>query len=68
MQVTTQKRQFASGAEAVAHYYRRGFSRVAMGAEELPEGIILMDDGINIVRIKRQDPLKWVATEHWVED
>lgn len=66
MHISIGKREFASGAEAVAYYLKGGFSRVE--DDETSEGVIVMDDGINIVRIQHTALLLWVATEHWVED
>lgn len=55
----TKTREFASGAEAIAHYVGRGFSR----DEETFDSAIVMDDGYCVVRIERKGMLDWVATE-----
>jgi hypothetical protein len=55
----TKTREFASGAEAMAHYVRLGFTR----DEETYDSAIVMDDGICVVRIEHKGMLDWVATE-----
>lgn len=55
---------FASGAEAVAYFFERGFTTVEDGAT----GVRVMDDGVNVVRIEHLGLLEWKATILSLED
>lgn len=51
---------FASGVEATAHFLKRGFTTVEEASRH-PD-LRVMDDGINVVQIRRVAMLEWVAT------
>jgi hypothetical protein len=60
--VKTTEFRFASGAEAVAHFYKQGFETIEVEREHQSPDVRVMDDGINIVQIRRAEMLDWVAT------
>lgn len=60
--VKTTEFRFASGAEAVAHFFAKGFETVEVEREHQSPDVRVMDDGINIVQIRRVEMLDWVAT------
>ncbi len=61
--VKTTEFRFASGAETVAHFYKQGFETIEwVKTEDGSPDVRVMDDGINIVQIRRAEMLDWVAT------
>lgn len=54
----TTEMKFASGVEAIAYFLKQGFTTV----DENANGVRVMDDGINVVRIEQVAFLEWKAT------
>ena len=56
--MVTTEMKFASGVEAIAYFLKQGFTTV----DENANGVRVMDDGINVVRIEQVGFLEWKAT------